>query len=101
MANLNIIQSYLLTVARYDANIYAKRILLQIVKANQHFLEGEKLNGVINIDEDLFRDRYYTLDLKSILFDEEDKNYTRVKKAFADIHKNEPLADIPMKTLYI
>lgn len=85
MANLNIIQSYLLTVARYDANIYAKRILLQIVKANQHYLEGEKLNGVINIDEDLFRDRYYTLDLKSILLGDEDKNYTRVKKAFADL----------------
>ena len=85
MANLNIIQSYLLTVARYDANIYAKRILLQIVKANQHYLEGENLSGIINIDEDLFKDRYYTFDLKSILLGDEDKNYTRVKKAFADL----------------
>ena len=41
MVNKNVIQSYLLTVARYDANIYAKRILLHIVKANQDYLQGE------------------------------------------------------------
>ena len=82
MVNKNVIQSYLLTVARYDANIYAKRILLHIVKANQDYLQGEKLSGVINIDEDLFKDREYSFDIKSILGDDEDNNYDRIIKAF-------------------
>ena len=85
MVNKNVIQSYLLTVARYDANIYAKRILLHIVKANQDYLQGEKLSGVINIDEDLFKDREYSFDIKSILGDDEDNNYDRIIKAFHSI----------------
>ena len=82
MDNKNIIQSYLFTVARYDVNIYAKRILLHIVKANQDYLNGEKLNEVINIREDIFKQREYTLDLRSILQGDEDKNYARIIKAF-------------------
>lgn len=79
----NVIQSYLLTVAKYDTNIYAKRILTYIVAANQNYLEGKRVSGtIINIDEDLFKEREYTIQIKDILLNEEDKNYTRVKKAF-------------------
>lgn len=82
--NKDIIQSYLLTVARYDTNIYAKRILTHIVAANQDYIEGQKVSGgvVINIEEDLFRNREYTLDLKNMLQGDNDKNYQRVKEAF-------------------
>jgi len=81
--NKDIIQSYLLTVARYDANIYAKRILTHIVNANQDYIQGEKLGGVvINIEEDLFKDRDYTFNLKNILLGDDDKNYKRVIEAF-------------------
>lgn len=85
MANKDVFQSYVMTVMRYDAsNVILKRILTHIVNANQDFNEGVKYKGgvVINIDEDLFKDRYYTFEIKSILMGETDKNHTRVKKAF-------------------
>ena len=84
MANKDIIQSYILTVARYDANIHVKRILTHIVNANQDYLQGEKVGGgvVVNIEEDLFKEREYTIDIKNILQGEEDKNYKRVIEAF-------------------
>lgn len=81
--NKDFIQSYLYTMSKYDANIYAKRIMTHIICANQDYIQGQKIGGaVINIEEDLFRDREYTIDLKDILLGEEDKNYKRVKKAF-------------------
>lgn len=81
--NKEIMQSYVLTVARYDANVYVKRIMTHIVSANQDYVQSEKLGGcVLNIDEDLFCDREYTFDIKNILQGDEDKNYKRVKKAF-------------------
>lgn len=81
--NKDIIQSYILTVAKYESNIYVKRILTHIVNANQNYLEGQKLGGtIINIEEDLFKNREYTLDTKELLQDENDKNHKRVYDAF-------------------
>lgn len=82
MANQNQIQSYVLTVAKYDSNIYAKRILNYIVKANQDYLQGAKLNDVVKIDHDLFKNRIYTIDLKDILMGDKDTHYSRIKDAF-------------------
>lgn len=81
--NKDIIQSYILTVAKYDSNIYVKRILTHIVTANQDYIDGQKLGGtIINIEEDLFKDREYTLDVKELLQGENDKNYKRIYDAF-------------------
>ena len=85
MANKDVFQSYVMTVMRYDAsNVILKRILTHIVNANQDFNEGVKYKGgvVINIDEDLFKDRYYTYQIQSFRMGQSDKNHTRVKKAF-------------------
>lgn len=83
MENKDIIQSYILTVAKYDSNIYVKRILTHIVDANQDYINGQKLGGtIINIEEDLFRDREYTLNAKELLQGEKDKNYRRIYDAF-------------------
>ena len=60
MANQNQIQSYVLTVAKYDSNIYAKRILNYIVKANQDYLQGAKLNDVVKIDHHPEIDKFST-----------------------------------------
>ena len=82
-SNKDIIQSYILTVAKYDSNIYVKRILTHIVNANQDYIDGQKLGGtIINIEEDLFKDREYTLDVKELLQGENDKNYKRIYDAF-------------------
>jgi len=81
--NKDIIQTYILTLAKYDANIYVKRILTHIVSASQDYVEGQKVSStVVDIEEDLFRNRQYTLDAKEILFGEKDKNYKRVYDAF-------------------
>lgn len=83
MPNKDIIQSYILTVAKYDSNIYVKRILTHIVNANQSYIEGQKLGGtIVNIEEDLFKDREYVLDAKELLQGEKDKNYQRIYDAF-------------------
>lgn len=83
MNNKDIIQSYILTVAKYDSNIYVKRILTHIVNANQNYIEGLRLGGtIINIEEDLFKNREYTLDVKELLQGEKDKNYKRIYDAF-------------------
>ena len=81
--NKDIIQSYILTVAKYESNIYVKRILTHIVNANQNYIEGQRLGGtIINIEEDLFKDREYTLDAKELLLGQNDKNYKRIYDAF-------------------
>ena len=82
MENKDIIQSYILTVAKYDSNVYVKRILTHIVNANQDYIEGKKLEGIINIEEDLFKDREYTLNAKELLLSNNDKNYKRIYDAF-------------------
>lgn len=89
MTNKDIIQSHVLTIARYDANVYAKRILTHIVNANQNYIQGVKFNGgvIINIEEDLFREREYTFLIKNILQGEEDQNYNRVIKAFYSLQE--------------
>lgn len=90
MANKEIIQSYVQTVMRYNpTNIYVKRILTHITSANQDYIEGVRFRGgvVLNIDEDLFKDRYYTVDIKNILKGDKDKNHAQVKKAFHSLQK--------------
>lgn len=77
-----VIQSYLLTVAKYDSNIYVKRILNHVISSNQDYLEGKKLNEVIDIEREIFENRKYKLDVKDILLSPTDKNYKRVYDAF-------------------
>jgi plasmid replication initiation protein len=60
-----------------------KRILTHIVNANQNYIQGQKVGGaILNIEEDLFKDREYTLDAKELLQGEHDKNYQRIYDAF-------------------
>lgn len=49
-----VIQSFLITTARYDFNLYEKRIMTGIVSLLQDKLEGKKLRG--KIEPDLFGD---------------------------------------------
>ena len=50
--NKDIIQSYIMTTAKYDFSADEKRILLRLVETWQHLLEGKELNG--KIERDLF-----------------------------------------------
>lgn len=82
ITNKDVIQSYILTVAKYDFNVYEKRILYRLVEIAQMELEGKKLNSGFRIDKLLFDEmREVTMPISAFLKDEEDENYTRAKEA--------------------
>lgn len=77
--NKNIIQSYLITTAKYDFTADEKRVLSNLINVLQPLLEGKILRG--KVQQDLFQD--YCLELPSSTFlGENDKtNHSRIKKA--------------------
>lgn len=79
--NKDVIQSYIMTTAKYDYNVYEKRILYRLVEMFQSILQGKKLNKGFRVDKTLFDDRVITMPISSFLVDEKDQNHTRVKDA--------------------
>jgi len=88
-ANKDIIQSYILTTAKYDFSAYEKRILYRLVELNQYILEGKKLGEGCKIDTTLFGNKEYTIPIKFFLKDDKDDNYKEVKKALNRLKKKE------------
>ena len=82
--NKNVIQSYMLTAARYDFSVYEKRILYRLVELAQAELQGKDFVECIGmkVDTNLFGDKDITMPVRYILANEEDKNYVLAKKAF-------------------
>lgn len=78
----DLIQSYILTTAKYDFNVYEKRLLYRLVEMAQSEIEGVKFSngGIRKVEHNLWNTRI-TIPLKDILNNEEDKNYTKAKKA--------------------
>lgn len=85
ISNQDLIQSYIITQARYDFSVYEKRILYTIIQMFQQLLEGKKLTGKLRADKDLFGDYMISMPVKSCLKDESDKNHALVKKALEDL----------------
>ena len=54
--NKELVQSYILTTAKYDYNVYEKRILYRIIELMQELTEGKKLNERYNVQNNLFGD---------------------------------------------
>lgn len=81
ITNKDVIQSYILTTAKYDYNIYEKRILYRLVEMAQRLLEGQKLDKNFSIEKTLFDDRIVTMPISAFLVNERDNNNTRVKDA--------------------
>jgi len=79
--NKDIIQSYLLTTARYDFNIHEKRILVKLVEMCQSNINGQELNKDFKINPTLFGDYIITMPTSAFLKDDDDDNHTRVKDA--------------------
>jgi hypothetical protein len=80
--NKDIIQSYILTTARYDFSVYEKRILYGIVECLQSQLAGHKLNKDFIVSEDLRGNVEIELPVSSLLMaGKEDKNHSQIKKA--------------------
>lgn len=81
ITNKDIIQSYILTTAVYDYSIYQKRILYRLVEAFQSLTKGQKLEGKLRAEQDLFGDYLITMPISNLLAHEKDTNYEQVKKA--------------------
>ena len=83
--NKDIIQSYIMTTARYDYSADEKRILFRLVETFQHLLEGQKITTG-RIDKILFDD--YELELPiSHFLPPNSKNYDRMKTAFRSLNE--------------
>ncbi|BAG84028.1 replication initiation protein [Candidatus Azobacteroides pseudotrichonymphae] len=84
--NKDVIQSYILTTARYDFSVYEKRILYGIVECFQSELTGKKLDKNFSINRKLNEYIDIVLPFSSVLLmNEEDKHHSRVKKALCSL----------------
>lgn len=85
IVNKDIIQSYIITTAKYDYSVYEKRIIYRLVEMVQHTLEGKKLGNGFSIEKTLYDDRIITMPISAFLSNEKDENYTRVKSALKSL----------------
>ena len=86
VVNKEIIQSYVLTAAKYDFSVYEKRILYRIIELMQEHTEGKKLDRQYHIQENLFGDVDIQMPTSAFLKDEKDQNYSIVKKSLMDLN---------------
>lgn len=83
--NKEILQSYIITAAKYDFSIYEKRILYRQIEIEQELLSGQQLRPGVTIETNLWKDKKFTIPIKLLLNGEEDKNHARIRKAFKDL----------------
>ncbi|MGV4439780.1 replication initiation protein [Ornithobacterium rhinotracheale] len=87
--NKDLIQSYVITTAKYDFSSYEKRILYRIVEVLQARTSGLKLKFDYSMQEDLFGNTEFTMPISCFLRDEKDSNYKEVKKALRDLRNKD------------
>ena len=87
--NKELLQSYVLTTAKYDFSVYEKRILYRIVEIQQELLEGKKLNERYFLTENQYQDITYTLPISLFLKENDKNNHKEVKKALESLKKKE------------
>ena len=83
--NKEVLQSYIITSAKYDFSIYEKRILYRQIEIEQELLLGQTIKTGVIIETNLWKDKKYTIPVKWLLNGEEDKNHARIRKAFKDL----------------
>ncbi len=83
--NKDVIQSYIMTTAKYDFSVYEKRILYRLIELAQKDLQGKNLGVGYRIDKTLFDDKIITMPIKAFLSDENDKNHAQAKKALSSL----------------
>ena len=87
IVNKEILQSYILTTAKYDFNVYEKRILYRMIELNQKLIEGKELDRRYSIQKGQLESLIYTMPISAFLNGEEDKNHKRIKIAFESLQK--------------
>lgn len=87
ITNRDVIQSYIVTTARYDFSILEKRILYMLIEACQFELNGKKLDSRIIISNTLWGMREISIPVSKILNGEDDNNHARVKEAIRRLNE--------------
>ena len=87
ISNKDVIQSYLFTTARYNFDVYEKRILYRLVELCQPQLEGQGLNDKLSINHDLWGNRDVKVPISMLLNKERDTNHFRIKKALRSLNE--------------
>lgn len=87
IVNKNLIQSYIMTSAKYDFSAYEKRIMYRIIELLQEYTAGIALNKKYRIEESLFKDIDIQMPTSAFLKDEKDQNNTEAKKALLSLNK--------------
>ncbi|MDO4729074.1 MAG: replication initiation protein, partial [Bacteroidota bacterium] len=86
--NKDVLQSYVLTTARYDFNVFEKRVLYKLVEYAQCEVLGLKFpKDCRRIEHDLFGLKEITMDVAPLLKGEDDKNHSQIKKALLSLQK--------------
>lgn len=85
--NKDLIQSYILTTAKYDYSVYEKRILYRVIELMQDYTKGKKLDRRYSITKTIFDDVDVVMPIGAFLKDEKDQNYTRAKEALLSLNK--------------
>ena len=83
--DLELIQSYVLTTAKYDFSIDEKRIMYFLVMIAQADLQGKTLNKDYVIGENLFKEKIIKFNTKNLLLNDKSKNHSRIKKALISL----------------
>lgn len=87
VTNKDLIQSYILTTAKYDYSVYEKRILYRIIELMQEYTKGKTLNSRYSISKTMFDDIDVVMPASAFLKDEKDQNYTRTKNALLSLNR--------------
>ncbi|BAG84059.1 replication initiation protein [Candidatus Azobacteroides pseudotrichonymphae] len=93
LSNKDVIQSYILTTARYDLSVYEKRILYGIVECFQAELTGKKIDKDFSISPEMFGDVLIEMSFSLLLVDGDDKNHYQIKKALYSLLDKKILRD--------
>lgn len=81
-----VLQSLILTTAKYDFSVYEKRIIYRLVELAQCEIEGlDFRKDCRKIEHDLFGLIDITMPISSLLNGEDDKNYARIKDALLSL----------------
>ena len=87
ITNKDVVQSYLITAARYDFSVYEKRIIYRLVEMCQAALSGQKLGAKFQISDSLFNDvKEVVMPTSAFLNGESDENFNRVKTAILSLN---------------
>lgn len=89
LKNKDIIQSYVLTEAKYNFNVHEKRIMYRIIELQQSLIKNKKLNESYKLTSDLFNGADIEMPFSALLTSSEDKNHKVIRDALKSLNKKQ------------